>query len=212
MWNVDFKSIIPDIKLDDLNRLERWWLRQIGFDVTVKRTLYAKYWFGIREMTDRLNGVKLGRTEVQVNLKAKSDMHMNLVGVAPESRDGKYLSPQNKTKSTLVKVPSTAEDHDGDNDTLPSLPKPLTEKHMQKLSASSTYSQTKIRESFQELYDNVQTEEADCANEPRLTVNGGGRRGSQQTSNVSEFGWGSKLRRSKSDHLYEPVIPSASVL
>ena len=78
MWNVDFKSIIPDIQLVDLNNLERWWLHKVHYDVSVKRGLYAKYWFGIREMTERLNGVKMG--QVQVKLTAKSDVAMNLVG------------------------------------------------------------------------------------------------------------------------------------
>ncbi|ORY48233.1 hypothetical protein BCR33DRAFT_61740 [Rhizoclosmatium globosum] len=52
VWNVDFCQIFPDIEVKDLNELERWYMSAIQFNVSVKASVYARYYFELRDLLD----------------------------------------------------------------------------------------------------------------------------------------------------------------
>jgi hypothetical protein len=178
----------------------------MNYDISVKRGLYAKYWFGIREMAERVNGVKVG--QVQITLKAKSDLNVNnatvstIVSPASQQHLSPYHHPQSMQRlGSNTGLSSTA-----------TVPKPLTEVEMQRLSASSNFSQTKLRESFKESLYMDEAGSNTATEEPRITRKSEGADGVEIKSK-EVFGWGAaNLRRSKSDHLFTPTVPPASVL
>ncbi|KAJ1567641.1 hypothetical protein HK405_005287 [Cladochytrium tenue] len=50
VWNVDFCQIFPDIDVTYLNELERWYLRSMGYNVSVKLSTYAQTFFELHEL------------------------------------------------------------------------------------------------------------------------------------------------------------------
>jgi len=48
VWNVDYKRSLPKLSILDLNSLERVFLGLLKFQLTVKSSLYATYYFGLR--------------------------------------------------------------------------------------------------------------------------------------------------------------------
>ncbi|KAJ3242217.1 hypothetical protein HDU81_006629 [Chytriomyces hyalinus] len=52
VWNVDFCQIFPDIVVSDLNELERWYMSAIQYNVSVKASIYARYYFELRDLLD----------------------------------------------------------------------------------------------------------------------------------------------------------------
>ncbi|KAJ3356263.1 hypothetical protein HDU83_001470 [Entophlyctis luteolus] len=52
VWNVDFCQIFPDIEVSDMNELERWYLAAIRYNVSVKASIYARYYFELRDLLD----------------------------------------------------------------------------------------------------------------------------------------------------------------
>ena len=232
VWNVDFKSIMPDLNLQDLNRLECWWLKKLEYNVRVKRAEYARYWFAIRELSERLSGVKVG--QVKMMIRAKSDWHMNHDGT-PLPSSGQPLSPiaatplDVNTQNNSLVVDSgtmrTSKSHSHLGNTLISstlVPKPLTEQDMKKISVSTLNARLRTSNS-QSLYETLNDN----------SENGGLRHGasggmdlSPKKSSIESVEeepkaaqekmkptWGAAhLRRSKSDHFYEHQAPPASVL
>lgn len=53
VWNVDFKTIMQDLKLSGLNQMEKWWLKTINWNISVKKAQFASYWFEIRECAEK---------------------------------------------------------------------------------------------------------------------------------------------------------------
>jgi len=49
VWNVDFIELFPNITVKDLNRLERFLLECIEFNVSIKMSEYVKTFFGLGE-------------------------------------------------------------------------------------------------------------------------------------------------------------------
>ncbi|KAI9350587.1 hypothetical protein DFJ73DRAFT_382986 [Zopfochytrium polystomum] len=52
VWNVDFCQIFPEVDVASLNELERWFLRAIRYNVSVKASTYARYYFELRDLSD----------------------------------------------------------------------------------------------------------------------------------------------------------------
>ncbi|KAI8907116.1 hypothetical protein DFJ77DRAFT_189665 [Powellomyces hirtus] len=55
VWNVDFVQIFPDVAVDDMNDLERYYIATLEFNVNIKSSEYAKYYFSLRELTENSN-------------------------------------------------------------------------------------------------------------------------------------------------------------
>uniref|UniRef100_A0A6B2LEK4 Cyclin N-terminal domain-containing protein n=1 Tax=Arcella intermedia TaxID=1963864 RepID=A0A6B2LEK4_9EUKA len=53
VWNVDFISVFPNLKIQDLNLLEREYLCSLQFTVSLTASVYAKYYFELRKLSDR---------------------------------------------------------------------------------------------------------------------------------------------------------------
>ncbi|KAJ3068867.1 hypothetical protein HDU98_008028 [Podochytrium sp. JEL0797] len=52
VWNIDFCQIFPDIVVKDMNELERWYMSAIQYNVSVKASVYARYYFELRDLLD----------------------------------------------------------------------------------------------------------------------------------------------------------------
>jgi len=53
VWNIDYLYSFPNISLQDLNRLEQEYLICLKFTVTLNVSVYAKYYFQLRALSDR---------------------------------------------------------------------------------------------------------------------------------------------------------------
>jgi len=53
VWNVDFQSAFPGLTATDLGKLEREYLISLQFTVTLKASIYAKYYFDLRSIAER---------------------------------------------------------------------------------------------------------------------------------------------------------------
>jgi len=52
VWNVDFQTVFPAVSIQDLNKLERAYLMALQFTVTLKASVYAKYYFELRALSE----------------------------------------------------------------------------------------------------------------------------------------------------------------
>ncbi|KAI8820208.1 uncharacterized protein EV422DRAFT_568162 [Fimicolochytrium jonesii] len=50
VWNIDFVQIFPDVDVADMNELERYYLVALEFNINVKPSTYARYYFELREV------------------------------------------------------------------------------------------------------------------------------------------------------------------
>jgi len=53
VWNVDFLNVFPKLKTEDLAKLEREYLTSLQFTVTLKSSVYAKYYFALRSVAEK---------------------------------------------------------------------------------------------------------------------------------------------------------------
>ena len=77
VWNVDFCTIYPKIKVEDMNDLERTVLEMLQFNINVDSSVYAKYYFELRalaEDADRPFPLELISTEQAAKLEATSQV------------------------------------------------------------------------------------------------------------------------------------------
>lgn len=52
-WNVEISNIYPQYPLHSINRLERLFLHHIQWDLYISATVYAKYYFALRSLTEK---------------------------------------------------------------------------------------------------------------------------------------------------------------
>jgi len=55
VWNVDFIELFPNVTVQDLNRLEKYVLKVLEFNVSIKSSEYVKIYFELREFTDHID-------------------------------------------------------------------------------------------------------------------------------------------------------------
>ncbi len=53
VWNVDFLSVFPNVSVKDLNALERKFLEVLSYNVGMKASEYAKYYFDLRQRSTK---------------------------------------------------------------------------------------------------------------------------------------------------------------
>jgi Cyclin, N-terminal domain len=53
VWNVDFLAVFPAVTVKDLGRLEAKYLNLLSFSVGLKASVYAKYYFELRDLSDK---------------------------------------------------------------------------------------------------------------------------------------------------------------
>lgn len=54
-WNIEFASVYPQFSLDSINKLEVNFLRNIKWDLYISSSLYAKYYFALRSLVEKVD-------------------------------------------------------------------------------------------------------------------------------------------------------------
>lgn len=54
-WNIEFASVYPEYSLDAINRLELNFLRYVKWDLYISTSLYAKYYFALRSLVEKVD-------------------------------------------------------------------------------------------------------------------------------------------------------------
>lgn len=57
VWNVDFVNVFPRLTVADLNRMEKIVLSLLQYNVSLHASLYAKYYFELRDLSDLDDGI-----------------------------------------------------------------------------------------------------------------------------------------------------------
>lgn len=52
-WNVEFSTVYPEYSLKSINRLELLFLGAMKWDMSISSSLYAKYYFALRSLTEK---------------------------------------------------------------------------------------------------------------------------------------------------------------
>mmetsp|Transcript_40207 Transcript_40207/g.79169 ORF Transcript_40207/g.79169 Transcript_40207/m.79169 type:complete len:343 (-) Transcript_40207:199-1227(-) len=52
-WNIEFTQVYPQFSLAAINKLEKRFLERINWDLYIKQSLYAQYYFGLRSLSEQ---------------------------------------------------------------------------------------------------------------------------------------------------------------
>ena len=55
IWNVDFCQVFPDVPVEEMNELERYYLRALGFNTNVSIAEYTKAYFLLMDCSSIIN-------------------------------------------------------------------------------------------------------------------------------------------------------------
>ena len=125
MWNALLLSHLPQIERRELEALERWWLHQVDYDVSVDRTTYAQYWSRIHKMIQYLRMADFREAHYQTYMKAKAESSSS----TSSSYDGSSAS-SSSSNSTLPALSSTESEPKSESES--------ESKEPQRVSAAST--------------------------------------------------------------------------
>jgi len=108
VWNVDFLSVFPCVTVKDLGNLEKVLLRHLEYNVSLKASLYAKYYFELRSLAeqdernfpleplDKEAAKRLETRSMEEEEKVKDEEKM-----APRSKSVNYMKGQKTGKVVL---------------------------------------------------------------------------------------------------------------
>jgi len=104
VWNVDFLNVFPLLSVDDLNRLERQFLNAIRYMVTLKSSVYTKYFFDLRSLSDKSNFPMEPLTEEKLKIlesKSKGIEDEFNVKIPSRSRSKDFKEKKSKNESHI---------------------------------------------------------------------------------------------------------------
>ncbi|OQV25777.1 Cyclin-Y-like protein 1 [Hypsibius exemplaris] len=104
VWNVDYCQIMRDIKVEDMNELERSCLELLQFNINVPASVYAKYYFDLRSLADA-NDISFPSEQLNVERAQKLEALSRLC--AQKVCDGIIFPSGIKRSSSLDKLAST---------------------------------------------------------------------------------------------------------
>ncbi|KJE90012.1 cyclin-box carrying protein isoform [Capsaspora owczarzaki ATCC 30864] len=102
VWNVDFCTIFPDVTVEDFNKLEKYYITQIMFNVSVPASVYTKYYLDLRSLAEDTN-----RTFTLKPLTQEQAEKMEAMSMAKE-REAKNLPLRKRAKSCELYEPKSA--------------------------------------------------------------------------------------------------------
>ncbi|RKP18000.1 hypothetical protein ROZALSC1DRAFT_30253 [Rozella allomycis CSF55] len=101
IWNVDFNGYFPHVAVQDLNNLERWYLKAINYNVNVKGSTYANYFFQLRDtITNRYHAITR-----PINNSRAEEIEADTSYIATVGADGK------KTRRKSISVAKSKSEH-----------------------------------------------------------------------------------------------------
>ncbi|CAF1387801.1 unnamed protein product, partial [Adineta steineri] len=96
VWNVDFCQILKDITVHEMNELEREYIQLLQFNVNVGSSIYAKYYFDLRQLA-KDNKIsfpdELLTKEKAIKLEASSIANNRLQQPLPNQSNPAQLMP-----------------------------------------------------------------------------------------------------------------------
>jgi len=72
VWNVDFLRVFPRLNVSDLNKMEKYFLMYIQYNVSLKASLYTKYFFELRNLANNDFPLKPLKKEGLMELEKRS--------------------------------------------------------------------------------------------------------------------------------------------
>lgn len=90
VWNVDYCQILQELSVDDMNALERHYLELLQFNINVGSSIYAKYYFDLRQLAAHA-GLYFNTLPLTIDRAKKLEASSRLY--EQKLRDDKLLGP-----------------------------------------------------------------------------------------------------------------------
>jgi len=108
VWNVDFCQILKDINVSEMNELEREYIQLLQFNVNVSSSIYAKYYFDLRQLAKE-NKIsfpdELLTKEKAIKLEASSTNQSNQAQLISNSQQQSSIPLLSLRRSASVEFP-----------------------------------------------------------------------------------------------------------